>query len=975
MARDNDLADVFTIPDFWKTSKWLEQLDRTHDVPTQFFSPSLKGSGPASCAFFVCANEPYPDSLDSGLVQFPPVAVEQNGFFKVPSLHPEPVAEPEGAASSDNVQTAQEDPKDVDPAKDLWLDIDEPEQKAPEHKTWDGFLAGNMAGSQPPLVTEAGPAVYDALLSWSIDPLELKNSNVPVIDVKAYFASLLALALGQESVFFFRQEQGRSFTPALPSMRVSGYSRDILRGLEKQCHRCGSILLELRSFVQSTYSKRSTRCGVALAGALEQILKDVQQHVAVYGQSPRSLVELQSTVKGLLAILAPFHRLTSKLRKGYSDEHVLSLVFHESYSVDHSEEQLREIMREVLQRVSQPWIEFLEEWIGTRREEGIPLTKANVGESKGFVKVEKEKYMDDFGQEVEDIDFRLDESKMPHFMPYDIAKSIFETGRNLRFIRSCHPDHSLASANIFDATQPPKAGWLYDWDAIQKLETRVNEYRNNLLEAIRKTRSDGEAKVQAHDNPLTLQREAELQFFGADESRMEELLLASIDQFSQPLPDHGAEDSLSRVVRQRLSGSRQPPTNGFDFAPHWSLLPVLSFGGIASAQSQVINQESLRLLFSDHDLRSHLKMHRDFNLLGNGMFVSLLSHALFDPELETAERHVGVARQGGVMGLRLGGRDTWPPASSELRLALMGVLAESFGSDNDFSKEKLTSISRDSSELPGDLSFAVRDLSQEEIDKCMNPDSLEALDFLRLSYKAPIALSTIITPVILTQYDRIFKLLLRILRMVYVVNQLFRDVNARTSRWDDPEDISYRFSREAHHFVSGITTFFLDAGVAIPWQAFEAKLDKIEADLNDPGAIDTPETVESPDRLREFHSRVLDRIMLSLFLRKRQQPVLNLLEEIFTVVLEYAKYSRSKALGRSLNKDSEGTRELGQLYRNFKKKVQIFITVCRALTEKSRSTSNKVSDDLGLKQEGIGEDHMVAQLLMKLDMSDYYSKP
>ncbi|KAJ4149685.1 hypothetical protein NW754_001120 [Fusarium falciforme] len=867
----------------------------------------------------------YSDDLDSGLVQLSSIAVEKNGFFQLPPLQPEE-AEPEVTTSSNDVPTPKETIHDAEPTDDLWMDIDEPEAKAAEHKTWDGFIAGGSTVGQPHMVTEAGAGVYDALLTWSMDPLELKNSDTPIIDAKAYFTSLLALALGQESVFFLRPDKGRSLAPALPSMRVSGYSRDVLEGLEKQCHKCGLMFLELQSFVQTTYSKRTNHCGVALAGALDQVLKDVQQHVAVSGQNPRSLLELQSTVKGLLAILAPFRRLTSKFRKGYTDEHVLSYVFHEAYSVDYGEEQLRGIMREVLQRVSQPWIEFLEEWIGTKREEGLPLTKANVGESKGFIKVDKEKYMDDFGQEVEDVDFRLDENKMPHFMPYDIAKSIFETGKNLRFIRTCHPEHPLATPNILEVTRPPKVGWLYDWDAIHELEARVNEYRANLFEAVQKARTH-QAPDQHKEQDLLkrymlpLASGAELQYHGIEADQMEQRLLASIEQFNQPLPDHGAEDSLSQVVRQRLSGANRPPAQRPDFAPHWSLLPVLSFGGIASAQSYVVNQESLRLLFSNHDLRSHLKMHRDFHMFGNGLF------------------------------------------------------PESFTSDNGFSKERLTSISRDSAELPGDLSFSVRDLSEEEIEKCMNPDSLEALDFLRLSYKAPGPLSSIITPVILTQYDRIFKFLLRILRMLYVINQLFRDVNSRTTHWYDPEDISYRFAREAHHFVSGITSFFFDSGIAIPWQAFETKLDKIESDLNNPDLSSTPETVESPDRLREFHSRVLDRIMLSLFLRKRQQPVLKLLDEIFVSLLAYSKFSRMKAMGIGPDTGPEETRdEVKRLYKNFKTKVQIFATVCRALTEKSRSTSNKVSDDLGLKQEGIGEDHMVAQLLMKLEMNDYYTK-
>ncbi|WZH41377.1 Spc98 family-domain-containing protein [Fusarium acuminatum] len=777
-----DPAAVFAIPDFWKPSKWLHQFDHDPNARDPFFSPGLT------------------NDIDSDLVQLGEVSVQKSGFFKLPSQfgpQSEPEPESETTVSINDGPVPVESVDGAESEDDIWTNTDRPAEKVPEHKTWDGFIAGTAAGQQPPLITEAGATVYDALLGWSVDPLELKSSEVPVVDIKAYFASLLALALGQESVFFSRQEKGRSFVPAIPSMRVTGYSKDVLRGLEKQCHRCGSMLLELRSFVNTTYAKRTSKCGVALAGAIDQILKDVQRHVALHGQTPR---------------------LSSKFRKNYGDEHVLSLVFHEAYSVDYGEEQLRGIMREVLQRTSSPWIEFLEEWIGTRQEEGIPLTKANVGASKGFIKVDTEKYTDDFGHEVEDIDFRLDETKMPHFMPYDIAKSIFETGKNLRFIRECHPEHPLASAHIINATNPPKVGWLYDWDAIGDLEKRVIKYHDDLLQAIsdcsptKQVSQKGDSNQSMDAGKITPPHEdgtSEMAFMSALTARMDEPLTV----------DASIEDALSRILRERLTQSAarklKPPTSGFDFTPHPSLLPVLSFGGIASAQSEVVNQESLRLLFNNHDLRGHLKMHRDFHLFGSGI----------------------------------------------------------------------------------------------------------------------------------------------------------------TTRWSDPEDISYRFTREALHFVSGITSFFMDAGVAIPWEAFEAKLDKVQADLKSPSHIrNTPDKVESPDRLREFHSRVLDRIMLSLFLRKRQQPVLKLLDEIFSTVLEYAKFSRIKALGKDQTTTPEETQELRRLYRNFKQRVQIFMTVCRALTEKSRSTSNKVSDDLGLKQEGIGEDHMVAQLLMKLDMNDYYTK-
>lgn len=849
------------------------------------------------------------------------------------------------------------------------MSLDSAIVKPSGHQTWDAFITRTIPTYKPMFVSEAGPAAYDALLCWSLDPLQLNNEDVPVVEAKTYFSSLLALALGHESIFF--SKQNRSFKPTLPKMRISGYSHHVLQGLEKICHTCGSTMSELRAFVQSTYSQHSTRCGVALASVLDQVLQVVHQHVAVEGRNPRSLLQLQRTIKGVMAILGPFKKLTSQLHQGYSDEELISLVFHQSYSVEHDEENLRHMMRETLRRVSRPWTEFIEEWIGTRQEEGIPLTKSDLGRSKGFVKIEGETYMDDFGQEVTEVDFRLDRKKVPRFMPDDVVETIFETGRNLRFIRSCHPDHPLAQPGVIAASYPPKAEWLYDWGAILQLEARVSQFRDKLLDAVQESSSDTQDSTLPRD-PASASSKFKLQFFGVDANALDERIEASMNQFSQPIVSPGSEDSLGQIVRQRLRGNYRPPAIHTDSTPHWSLLPVLSFGGIASAQAQVVNKESLRLLFASHDLRGHLKLQRDFHLLGNGLFCSRLTHALFDPELETAERQIGIARQGGVMGLRLGGRDSWPPASSELRLALMGVLAESYDSQLGRGKQRSESSSAESTALPGDLSFAVRDLSPEEIDRCMNPDSLEALDFLRLSYKTPSELTSIITPVILIQYDRIFKLLVRVLRLLYVIDQMFRDVNSGGSGWKNPSSASYRFVIEAHHFISTIAAYFLDTGVALPWKVFEDKLDKIQADLDDPKSENGPEKLQSPDKLREFHSHVLERITMALFLRKRQQPVLKLLEEIFNSVLQFAKYSRLQALGYDDLPHEGQTAET--LYRGFRKKVQIFITVCRGLSEKSRIGGKRVDEDKGLHHDGTGEESMVAQLLMKLDMFEYYSR-
>ncbi|KAG7132198.1 hypothetical protein HYQ45_009353 [Verticillium longisporum] len=639
--------------------------------------------------------------------------------------------------------------------------------------------------------------------------------------------------------------------------------------------------------------------------------------------------------------------------------------------VDDTDSHLGAIMREVPQSVGRPWLEFLGEWIGTYAELGVPLSKHDAGRQKGFIKVEAESYVDDFGDEVKELDFRLDLARMPSFMPKDVVQSLFETGRNLRFIKSNHSSHPLLSATAASIEAPP-IKWHFDWQSIYQLDRAVRSYEDALIHAIKiQSRSRTVRDDAVTTMPTSNVGGYQLQMFSTNEEELRSRLLNSMDNLAQLQTAVPAEDPLATVLKACLA-AKEPGTKdtlGLEFTPHWSLLPVLSFGPIIATQARIIGKESLKLLFNAHNLRAHLKVQRDFHLCRGGSFCSRLSHALFDPDMETAEREAGVARQGGVMGLRLSGRDTWPPASSELRLSLMGILVESY--------EPLGAVptrrAAESADLPGDLSFGVRDLSSEEIEKCMDPDGLEALDFLRLAYKTPAALTPVITPVILVQYDRIFKSLLRILRMLYTVDRLFRDITMRESGWENPDDISTRFCFEARHFIFTVSSYFFDVGIELPWQDFEEKLDRVEAQLSRQEE-DTTDTVLSPDRLREHHSRVLERILSALLLRKRQQPVAKLLDDIFRTILRFAKYARLQARGTWAVADNS---RAVSLYQTFRKNVEVFLTVCRGMAEKDANRRRQTARGTTVEEvtgDGVTEESPIAQLLLKLDMFDYYSK-
>ncbi len=478
--------------------------------------------------------------------------------------------------------------------------------------------------------------------------------------------------------------------------------------------------------------------------------------------------------------------------------------------------------------------------------------------------------------------------------------------------------------------------------------------------------------------PVTVSIESTLDIYGKQENDIRTHIQFSSLLLDQPLLDPSSlrpddlRDSLQKHLSNNSTGS---PGELATFAPPISLTPSLSFCPLISTQARMVNSECLRLFFVEHNLRKHLTLQRRYHLFGDGVFSSRLSHALFDPEYESAERTKGVAPSGQVTGLRLGSRETWPPASSELRLTLMNVLTESYLKSSREATERRNGGFSRTEELPGGLSFSVRELDAEEIEKCLQPDSIEALDFLRLQYKPPQPLETIITPICLYKYDCIFKSLLRVVRMLYAVNQLFRDAFDRRSYWPGIDNDAQSFRIEAHHFVSCIGEYFFQVGVGATWQLFEEKLDRIEKAITNE-ADDTLGHSEGLHSLREFQEQVLDKMMFSIFLRKRQQPIMALLEEIFTTILGFARYSRNRAAGlqRRLGDDEEVRR----MHTKFRKKLGVFISVCRGLSEKKgygeKSMRSMDSDGHFQINELADDGNSIGQLLLKLEMTTYYTE-
>ncbi|TGO32485.1 hypothetical protein BHYA_0313g00070 [Botrytis hyacinthi] len=959
MDDERDPGDVFAIPDLWGLSRCVDDVVQPNSLFSDLKPPVIDFKLPD------VAEQCQHDELFFGI---PELSIGPAEPLVPPSQSDEPLGD-----TSCNEPVGPEDVEDFD----IWMvQEQEPLEEPVNYQTWDSFTIEQFNEPQTAYLTEAGARVLDTALAAEEDFLNAGNTLHHVVDSKIFATSVLALGLGRNSMFFAWDVEKRSFYATLQKFRVSGHTAQSLTGFLAPFYECGNITRFLQDFVEKTYSSNKSPGRIAMAESISTVLATIQSQLNVSASDYESILQLQALFQPVHSVLTCFKRLVTKTLPKKSDEAILSTLFEEIQLLEHRTDSLRDILLEMLSRVSIPWLKFTGEWLGLQREDGVPLTKDGTG--KSFVKVDNKEWVDEAGLELNEPDFVLDLENVPSFMPLEDAQIMFEVGRSLRILRTHHIDHPLSKMEVVESVAPPALEWRYSWQDILDVETKALKYEQDLTVALRKFSGDHSTTEPTATESRYELYNFDLDFFGRPEAEIQTRVVASINRLDSKLKEPPNPVKFKRLLQDCLSSGPDPSrVDESIFSPPISLAPILSFNPIISAQARVVNAVCMQLFFKSHKLRDHLSLQRDFHLLGNGVFSSRLSHALFDPELESAERQKGVALSGGTMGLRLGGRDTWPPASSELRLALMGVLTESYASYQVANLSSIDSYLQRQKSLPGDLSFAVRDMSEEEIKRCMDPNSIEALDFLRLSYKPPAPLESILTPIILYKYDQLFKQLLRTLRMLYVVSALFRDATDRTSSWQNIHPSAQKFRIEAHHFVSAVCGYFFDTGIATTWGVFQAKLDEIEERIDSENfSLGQNEGLES---LREYHERVLDKMLFALFLRKRQKPIMQLLEEIFGLILRFSKHSREKASGAKGNSGNVGEDENIQLmYGKFKKRVGVFVTVCRGLTEKKgygEKTFNAQAGSGGLFDAAdLAEENTVGQLVLRLEMSGYYMK-
>ena len=804
---------------------------------------------------------------------------------------------------TDSLSTIRSEEQPVE--DDIW---DEALHLDSGHKlqTWEAFLNAHCSAAPICYLSESSTHFFDALVQ-AIELTPRGKASKPIL-LPFFIEALKNLTRGRESRLFCYNDVSRKFDMRLDDARISGYTLESSQHLIEEISQYASATKELKQRIHGLLSPRTrsttlTTLGSAIMRAMtsmEYLFESLIAEVSIINR-------LQSCLLRPTQLVALLSETLDSVEKVDNEVGIISTLWTLAVRLEEHQSWMFPIIAAIHEIVSGPWSCSVDAALSLPNDDASALAQHVDG-----------------AEAVNKVPIWIDEPTQRKM------QDIFSSIQLLKRHGSSHPLFT-SRGHRYPLSISPR---LRITD-IHTIQSKAANYEMDLKCAMRSFDSHHDVRNNMPPRMESSSRGSQWNVSGV----FSKTHYADIAEAGDPFPLVRLE--LEDVVMQSLDDAERKQCT---FSLPISLAFAMHCGSVISTQAQLVNQACLNLMFKDHNLRAHLLLQQRFYMLNDGVFASRLAHALFNADLPSTERRKG-HRRIGTAGLRLGQRDFWPPASSELRLALRGILTDCCDDNNDLP------FLESHGELPGNLSFSVRSMSEDALQRCMDPNNVEALDFLSLQYQAPEPIDAIVTDKAIGKYDLIFKQLLRCQRMLHTVKQLCNPGGVRGTRNRGTDLHGRRFRIEAQHIVSSICGYFHDR-IATEIQHLNAGMEETNHRIETYSLLED----EGPQSVREFHEKVLDRILFALFLRKRQAQLLKLLEEIFTLILVFAREehegTRSKARSRALCSDLHG-------------KIVRFIRTCTGLLQ--RKDHAPVIDG----RTGDGE-NMLGQLLSVLNMNDYY---
>jgi hypothetical protein len=790
------------------------------------------------------------DGFDLPSLEDVPTLADLEGDHVLPNLNNRPEAE------NDNSQDSQTQ------AHDVWDFGAEPSTLPAEPRlhTWEAFQLKENQPKNPIYLSEAGDSAFNAVY-------QQREQSTGIIQHDVTIRACCSLVLGRSSTLFRWDPVKMSFAPVLERVALSGLSLTSSHSLLKQFINTGTSFRQLYIFANQ-FSAKDCTAMVALRRSIGDLLDHVERHICGQLSFIRSLLQLQQVIDRPCFTLDYIGSLLPRIRHLRTDEALISVLSDEVTVLAEGGNVLVGAMKEILVLVSMPWLQTLAEDVGLASDPhmNMPLARLELTASTyqpGLPGVQ--------------------------FLVAEDIRNISSVRHSISLLRQHVPNHPLVKPDASILEQ----GVLHmvSRSDPENIVQEANEYKNRMSAAVarycRGLKGD-KGSISIIDDPMEVETTAFDDRGPFAFSALEDIAALQDNTPHETSSEPHVYSKLQIHLDGVLTTNESGVTNDVLQLTSDLLGPLRPF---IDAQAALVNGAVMSYIFDTYRLRHHLELHRSYHLFGNGDFVTRLATALFSGDVQTAERKRGNIPTSKTMGLRLDSRESqrWPPASSELRLTLLNVLSESYAPNTPH---------EDNIHLPGGLSFAIRELTDAEIDRVMDPTSIYALDFLRLQYTPPAPIADIFTTTIAQHYDSIFRTLLVHVRVLHATSQLSIFCNKFKQQIHSSfgnQTTIRRFAWKARHLSTTIFSHFTDTIIAEAWNVFSERLGELQPNEE---AEHIPQSADL-HTITRLHETCLDDIRNKMFLRHRNVKLRLVLEELAAIVIKTTLIVVHDATGQS----------------------------------------------------------------------------
>ncbi|KAI0312308.1 Spc98 family-domain-containing protein [Amylostereum chailletii] len=583
-------------------------------------------------------------------------------------------------------------------------------------------------------------------------------------------------------------------------------------------------------------------------------------------------------------------------------------------------------------------------------------------------------YLGDSFEEEEDeddssISSGANDTLFPTFITPAMAETLIRAKKSLKLLRTAQPDHPL----LQDARAREEIVWM--WTVAKAASSDVS-----IAPPISPGMSTAE---EGEDGDLGSQLDVLEQFKVFDQEPG--------TQFDTLPSLCGTHSEMERFL-DTFPESLPSLTPTLSHLSELVLTPLLDHCHAVSAAliSLILSPSSL------FHVRTHLVLLRSQMLVTSPIFKQRLGAALFSDDdnwkyegsqaraiaKRSSSNKSGSASSTWAVGLGLGlsERTSWPPGGTDLSYYLRTVIVDSLElpdhAEEDSSEEDLVK-KQIISEAEFRLGFAIRDLpSGSGREKWLNP-CCTSLDFLLMNYKAPPPLDVVITPAVLSKYQRIFTFILRLMRVQYAMNTLQR----MTRNPSDPlfstlapanrQLLQFRFF--AHNFIEALASYVFDTAIRGTYDTF---LEQLHPQAPNESAAPTFKFSDI-FALAEVHSTVLDEVLTACLLRSAQRSAADILRSCMELILDLCILSGE--LRRRRVEEYEAAPVLQNMFASFRDRMKALVKVLKTLVDKGSASSHlpleyaylAAGSTTQIHADGVGN---LYRLLVKLDFGSWWER-